>query len=76
MKVLSLEGTVRVTNKFIGTKGYAAPELIINTEKEKWTSGKALDIWSLGITLLELLERKHPFSIKTIEELHKYLSKE
>lgn len=76
MKVLSSEGTVKVTNKFIGTKGYAAPELIMNTDKEKWTSGKALDIWSLGITLLELLERKHPFSIKTIEELHKYLSKE
>jgi serine/threonine-protein kinase len=30
-EVLSAEGTVRVTNKFIGTKGYAAPELIIGT---------------------------------------------
>ncbi len=30
-EVLSPEGTVRVTNKFIGTKGYAAPELIIGT---------------------------------------------
>ena len=53
--MLPAEGTVRVTNKFIGTKGYAAPELVIGTEKEKWTSGKALDIWALGITLLELL---------------------
>lgn len=74
--MLTTEGTVKVTNKFIGTKGYAAPELIIGTEKEKWTSGKALDIWALGITLLELLERKHPFSVKTIEELHKYMSQE
>jgi serine/threonine protein kinase len=75
-EVLPADGNVRVTNKFIGTKGYAAPELIIGIEKEKSTSGKALDIWSLGITLLELLERKHPFTIKTIEELHKYLSQE
>jgi serine/threonine protein kinase len=55
-----------VTNKFIGTKGYAAPELIIGIEKERMIEGKALDIWSLGISLLELLERKHPFSVKTI----------
>jgi len=38
--------------------------------------GKALDIWALGISLLELLERKHPFNIRTLEELHKYLSQE
>ncbi len=57
---------MKVTNKFIGTKGYAAPELIIGTDHEKWTLGKALDIWSLGITLLELLNRKHPFSVKTL----------
>ena len=67
---------LKVTNKFVGTKGYAAPELIFGVEKEKMIDGKALDIWSLGISLLECLERKHPFSVKTLEELHKYLSQE
>lgn len=56
-----------MTNKFIGTKGYAAPELILGIEKEKMIDGKALDIWSLGISLLELLERRHPITVKTME---------
>ena len=43
---------MKVTNKFVGTKGYAAPELVIDVEKEKMIDGKALDIWSLGISLL------------------------
>lgn len=67
---------IKVNNKFVGTKGYAAPELIIDTDKEKVVDGRKIDIWALGITLLELLERRHPFSVKTVEELHKYLSKD
>jgi len=43
---------IRINNKFIGTKGYAAPELIIGIDNERMVDGRSLDIWSLGITLL------------------------
>lgn len=52
---MSNDSLIHVNNKFIGTKGYAAPELIIDLEHEKIVNGKNIDIWALGITLLELL---------------------
>jgi serine/threonine protein kinase/TolA-binding protein len=51
------------SNEFAGTIGYASPEQIRdNTIDEK------SDIWSLGVTLYELINFNHPFGGKTISE--------
>jgi len=50
-------------NEFAGTLVYAAPEQI----KENILNEKT-DIWSLGVTLYELLAFKNPFTDKTIKK--------
>jgi serine/threonine protein kinase len=44
------------SNDFLGTIAYAAPEQIQSNRIDHHT-----DIWSLGVTLYELLSLKHPF---------------
>ena len=43
---------MQITSKFIGTKGYAAPELILDLDKEKMCDGKKIDVWAMAITFL------------------------
>lgn len=50
-------------NEFAGTMVYAAPEQIRNNALNEKT-----DIWSLGVTLYELLTFKNPFVDKTIKK--------
>jgi serine/threonine protein kinase len=45
-----------------------APEMIEGDEKE---IGKPADIWSLGVTIFYLIERKLPFPDTTLQELQK-----
>lgn len=70
------DNNIIVSSKFIGTRGYAAPELLLDVEEEKVVNGKNIDVWALGITLWEMLEKKHPFNVKTLEDLQKHLSRE
>eukprot|EP01137_Pigoraptor_chileana_P005680 Opistho-2@2916 len=53
-----LESADERANTFIGTPYWMAPELI--TAMETGTYGTKVDIWSLGITCIELAELKPP----------------
>lgn len=35
--------------------------------------GRLIDVWALGVTFIELLEKKHPFSVNTPAQLVKML---
>lgn len=52
------------SNEFAGTIGYASPEQI----RDNMADEKS-DIWSLGVTLYELISLNHPFGGKTISEI-------
>ena len=45
-------------NSLIGTPYWMAPEIIM--AMETGTYGTAVDVWSLGITCIELAERRPP----------------
>jgi tetratricopeptide (TPR) repeat protein len=51
------------SSEFSGTLAYAAPEQIKDN-----TSNEKTDIWSLGVTLYELLTLKNPFANKSIKK--------
>lgn len=57
------EGASREAKEFTGTLAYAAPEQI----KENIINDKT-DIWSLGVTLYELLTFRNPFLGSTVKE--------
>jgi tetratricopeptide (TPR) repeat protein len=60
------------SKEFAGTIGYASPEQI----RDNMANEKS-DIWSLGVTLYELISLNHPFGGKTISEIiHKILNSE
>ena len=50
-----------IENDLVGTLGYIAPEIILNTNKESFIS----DIFSFGIICYELIFRKRPYKGKT-----------
>jgi serine/threonine-protein kinase len=52
----------------VGTPNFMAPEIIDGDEKE---IGKPADIWSLGVSLFFLFERKLPFDSEIPKELTK-----
>lgn len=54
---LSKEIEEKVSNTFLGTKGYLAPEMLQRT-----AYGKAVDVWALGIIVFVLLCGCLPFS--------------
>lgn len=69
------DGKIKLTGKFVGTKTYAPPELVLPSNKEKIVNGRLIDVWALGITLLEMLERRHPFQCNTLQELINLIKK-
>lgn len=58
---------ITITDKFVGTKAYAPPELVIPQNKARTINGMKVDVWALGITFYELIERNHPWTGKTID---------
>ena len=56
-----------IQNDLVGTLGYIAPEIILNTNKESFVS----DIFSFGIICYELIFRKRPYKGKTRYQIGK-----
>jgi len=66
-------GTIKISDFGIantegGTKSYMSPEALSWDSKVK--SDPRVDIYALGVTLMELLHGKNPFTGKTIEEIN------
>lgn len=62
-----------VANKDIGTKSYMSPEAF--SWDVKSTNDPRIDIYALGVTLMELLTKKNPFSgLSSDEIIEKHLS--
>ena len=57
------------TNSFIGTMEYMAPEIILGMGH-----GKAVDWWSVGILLYEMLCGMPPFKAKGRQQLQKQIA--
>ncbi|KAF7641879.1 hypothetical protein LDENG_00269680 [Lucifuga dentata] len=62
------EGTDAVLSGTVGTPAFMAPETM--TEHEQSFSGKALDVWAMGITLFCFVFGKCPFYDEYIVSLH------
>ncbi|XP_038615244.1 calcium/calmodulin-dependent protein kinase kinase 1 [Tachyglossus aculeatus] len=63
------EGSDAQLSSTVGTPAFIAPEAI--SEKRKSFSGKALDVWAVGITLYCFVYGKCPFLDESILALHK-----
>ena len=62
-----------VANKDIGTRSYMSPEAF--SWDVKSTNDPRIDIYALGVTLMELLTKKNPFSgLSSDEIIEKHLS--
>ncbi|KAI3354123.1 hypothetical protein L3Q82_018673, partial [Scortum barcoo] len=62
------EGTDALLSSTAGTPAFMAPEMM--TEQEQSFSGKALDVWAMGVTLYCFVFGKCPFYDEYIVSLH------
>ncbi|XP_051255071.1 calcium/calmodulin-dependent protein kinase kinase 1b [Dicentrarchus labrax] len=62
------EGTDALLSSTAGTPAFMAPEMM--TEHEQCFSGKALDVWAMGVTLYCFVYGKCPFYDEYIVSLH------
>ncbi|XP_042342698.1 calcium/calmodulin-dependent protein kinase kinase 1b [Plectropomus leopardus] len=62
------EGTDALLSSTAGTPAFMAPEMM--TEHEQSFSGKALDVWAMGVTLYCFVFGKCPFYDEYIVSLH------
>mmetsp|Transcript_5518 Transcript_5518/g.16475 ORF Transcript_5518/g.16475 Transcript_5518/m.16475 type:complete len:505 (+) Transcript_5518:435-1949(+) len=66
-KILRHETTdrkFRGANSFCGTREYIAPEMLRDDEY-----GQAIDMWSLGVAIYEVVSGRTPFPAKTEEDM-------
>uniref|UniRef100_A0A671YML8 calcium/calmodulin-dependent protein kinase n=1 Tax=Sparus aurata TaxID=8175 RepID=A0A671YML8_SPAAU len=68
------EGTDALLSSTAGTPAFMAPEMM--TEHENCFSGKALDVWAMGVTLYCFVIGKCPFYDEYIVSLHNKIKKE
>lgn len=54
---------------FVGTNPYLAPDLVTDSNNVNWD--KSADVFSLGVTLFELVCKKYPWSPNKIPMMHK-----
>ncbi|KAI5726039.1 hypothetical protein M8J77_023179 [Diaphorina citri] len=66
------EGPDAVLNAPAGTPAFTAPEAIKSAQGKQF-SGKAYDIWSLGITLFAFVYGRLPFDAETIPDLYQLI---
>nr|WP_277347941.1 serine/threonine-protein kinase [Streptomyces sp. HNM0574] len=70
--IATFEGAAQVTRsrELIGTPMYTAPELVGVALGEPGRATPASDLWSLGVTLYEMVEGRKPFSGTTLWEIY------
>ena len=54
--------TSHVAKSFIGTPYWMAPEVILSEDDHNNRYGPKCDVWSIGITAMELLDKSPPFA--------------
>ena len=62
------DGDNDLLNKYAGSPAFQAPEVLDYSAKDKY-SGKAADIWAMGVTLYCFLYGKCPFFSENVMEL-------
>mmetsp|Transcript_21890 Transcript_21890/g.67371 ORF Transcript_21890/g.67371 Transcript_21890/m.67371 type:complete len:324 (-) Transcript_21890:87-1058(-) len=62
----TFESHEEVHRTLCGTDCYMAPEMVARR-----SYGKAVDVWSLGVLIFEMVSGKTPFSAKDTKELHR-----
>ncbi|MFF2653546.1 serine/threonine-protein kinase [Streptomyces sp. NPDC058045] len=69
--IATFEGAVQVTrlDEIIGTPQYLAPELLGHNPAAPRQASTASDLWSLGVTLYEMVEGRRPFEGDTSFEI-------
>uniref|UniRef100_A0A914CUV4 mitogen-activated protein kinase kinase n=1 Tax=Acrobeloides nanus TaxID=290746 RepID=A0A914CUV4_9BILA len=67
------------TTKDTGAPGYRAPERFLGTTEDDGRFGVRSDVWSLGITLVEIARLQHPYNkrgVKSFEMIVNIVSKD
>ncbi|CAL8374195.1 calcium/calmodulin-dependent protein kinase kinase 1b [Gadus morhua] len=64
------EGSDARLSSMAGTPAFMAPEMMAELEQGAGFSGKALDVWAMGVTLYCFVYGKCPFYHEFIVELH------
>lgn len=68
LKLVDMGSVIEIPNENILMKPLGTP-LFFSPEKLEWNYNTPTDIWSLGITLYELVTKSHPFLLPNIANL-------
>jgi len=69
------EGDDDLINKYAGSPAFQAPEVLNYESRDKY-SGKAVDVWAMGVTLYCFLYGKCPFYSNNIGELRELIKEQ